>query len=134
MNQWWLWVDSPEQEPDLYYLKVLISRWSFIQDIQFKFGTNEKSFVIPLKIVWRDGAGSEILSESFNIELNDISGQESTCKAFYVTKLTETRDYMFAMEPWKLYDSMPGMEDEKRQKLWIDQTLDIYHDYSSATS
>jgi hypothetical protein len=59
---------------------VQINRWNFVQDIQFKFGTTKKSFAIPLKIVWRDGAGLEILSESFSIEVNDVSGQENTCK------------------------------------------------------
>jgi hypothetical protein len=41
---------------------------------------------------------------------------------------------MFAMEPWKLYDSMPGMEYEMRQQKWIEKTIDIYQDYSSPTA
>lgn len=70
-----------------------------------------------MKVVWRDGADQEILSESFPIKVKDISGQESACKDFTVTKQAETRDFLFAMDAWKLYEdtTMPGMEYEMRQ-------------------
>jgi hypothetical protein len=102
-TQQWLWVDM--QPNDVNWINVSLSRWSFVNELQWTYATNARSFPIPMTVTWRDATGEPLLSEGFSIKLNDVSQEESPCKDFTVRSETKTRDYMFAVDAWK-YEEM----------------------------
>jgi hypothetical protein len=107
---------------------VQISRWSFINEIQFKFETLDPTFTVPMKITWRTGSGDAVLSEGFSVKLNDVSGGDKPCKDVIVEKSSETRDFTFAVDAWK-YDEMStsATHDSRMRRLASSQMMDVDH-------
>jgi hypothetical protein len=87
---------------------VMISRWQFVNDLQFKYSELSDSFDIQLQINLRDGSGEPLLTESFTLRLTDVSGEGSDCQEVSATNIGNVRDYMFAIESWK-YDAEMDM-------------------------
>jgi hypothetical protein len=71
MMQQWLWVE--QRDNDVNWIMVQISRWNFVNELQWKFEKLDRKFIIPMQIVWRDGKGDTIFEEGFSIELNDVT-------------------------------------------------------------